>query len=190
MTKRDNIEQIIDHALFSSSDIKQACQRLGQELTADYAGKKPLVVGALKGAIYFLTDLTRQMDVKEELDFIDVSSYGNGFESTGKVKIITDIATEVKDQDVLIVEDIVDTGLTLKFMKELFAKRGAKSVKCCVLLNKTANRNVDVKVDYYGFKVGNEFVVGYGMDFLNMYRNLPYIGVLKPEIIQAYQDKK
>lgn len=189
MSNRDNIDQIIDHTLFSADEIKASCQRLGNQLTNDYAGKRPVVVGALKGAIFFMTDLLREMDVKEELDFIDVSSYGNGFESTGKVKIISDTATDVKDRDVLIVEDIVDTGLTLKFMKDLFQKRGARSVKCCVLLNKKANRNVNVKVEYYGFEVGNEFVVGYGMDFLNMYRNLPYIGVLKPEIIQKYANK-
>lgn len=189
MSNSDNIDQIIDHVLFSKEEIAACCQRLGKQLTNDYAGKRPVVVGALKGAIFFVTDLLRQMDVKHELDFIDVSSYGNGFESTGKVRVISDVATEIKGRDVLIVEDIVDTGLTLKFMKDLFLKRGAKSVKCCVLLNKTANRNVDIDVDYYGFHVGNEFVVGYGMDFLNMYRNIPYIGVLKPEIIKKYINK-
>ena len=162
------------------------CKRLGKQLTEDYAGKKPLVIGALKGAVYFLTDLTREMDVEEQLDFIDVSSYGDGFESTGKVEIVSDVATDVKDRDVLIVEDIVDSGLTLKFMKDLFKERGAKSVKCCVMLNKEARRTTDVEIEYYGSKVGDEFVVGYGMDFLNMYRNIPYVGVLKPEIIEKY----
>lgn len=189
MAKSDNINDIIDHKLSTQEDIHQMCVRLGKQLTADYAGKKPLVVGALKGAIYFLTDVTRQMDVAEQLDFLDVSSYGNGFESTGKIKVVTDLAADVKDRDVLIIEDIVDTGLTLKFMKDLIKKRGAKSVKCCALLNKEARRNVDVTVDYYGSKVGNEFVVGYGLDFLNMYRNIPYIGVVKPEIIQKYVNR-
>lgn len=184
MVKGDNINDIIDHKLFSEDDIHEMCVRLGKQLTEDYAGKKPLVVGALKGAIYFLTDLTRQMDVAHQLDFLDVSSYGDGFESTGKIKVVTDLAADVKDRDVLIIEDIVDTGLTLKFMKDLIKGRGAKSVKCCAMLNKEARRNVDVDVDYYGSKVGNEFVVGYGLDFLNMYRNLPYVGVLKPEVIQ------
>ena len=118
MAKGDNIDQIIDHKLFTEDDIHEMCVRLGKQLTEDYAGKKPVVVGALKGAIYFLTDLTRQMDVAHQLDFLDVSSYGDGFESTGKVKIVSDLVTDVKDRDVLIVEDIVDTGLTLKFMKE------------------------------------------------------------------------
>ena len=113
MAKGDNIDQIIDHKLFTEDDIHEMCVRLGKQLTEDYAGKKPVVVGALKGAIYFLTDLTRQMDVAHQLDFLDVSSYGDGFESTGKVKIVSDLVTDVKDRDVLIVEDIVDTGLTL-----------------------------------------------------------------------------
>lgn len=186
MVKGDNIERIIDHKLFTQNNIHEMCVRLGEQLTEDYAGKRPLVVGALKGAVYFLTDLTRQMDVEHQLDFIDVSSYGDGFESTGKVEIVTDLSVDVKDRDVLIVEDIVDSGLTLKYMKDLLKERGAKSVKCCVMLNKEARRTTDVVVDYYGSKVGDEFVVGYGMDFLNMYRNLPYVGVLKPEIIEKY----
>ena len=186
MVKSDNIDEIIDHKLFSEDDIHEMCERLGKELTEDYAGKKPIVVGALKGAIYFLTDVTRHMNVAHQLDFLDVSSYGDGFESTGKVKIITDLSADVKDRDVLIIEDIVDTGLTLKYMKDLIKERGAKSVKCCALFNKEARRTTEVTVDYYGSKVGNEFVVGYGLDFLNMYRNIPYIGVLKPEIINKY----
>lgn len=189
MAKSDNIDHVIDHKLFSQEDIHKICVRLGKELTEDYAGRKPLVIGALKGAIYFLTDLTRQMDVAHQLDFLDVSSYGNNLESSGKVKIITDLSIDVKDRDVLIVEDIVDSGLTLKFMKDLMKKRGVKSVKCCCLLNKEARRVTDVTVDYYGAKVGNEFVVGYGMDFLNMYRNIPYVGVLKPEVIQKYVNR-
>ncbi|WP_294759862.1 hypoxanthine phosphoribosyltransferase [uncultured Lactobacillus sp.] len=189
MPKNDNINNIIDHKLFSEDDIHQMCVKLGKQLTTDYAGKKPLIVGALKGAIFFLTDLVREMDVKAEIDFLDVSSYGNEMESSGKVKLVSDLATDVKDRDVLIVEDIVDTGLTLDFMKELLKKRGAKSVKCCVLLNKEANRKVNVDIEYYGSKVGNEFVVGYGLDFMNFYRNLKYIGVLKPEIIKLVNNK-
>ncbi len=187
MPKNDNIDNIIDHKLFSEDDIHQMCVRLGQQLTEDYAGKNPLIVGALKGAIFFLTDLVREMDVKEQIDFMDVSSYGDGLESSGKIEIVSDLATDVKDRDVLIVEDIVDTGLTLKFMKDLLKKRGAKSVKCCVLLNKEANRKNDIEIEYYGSKVGNEFVVGYGLDFMSFYRNLSYIGVLKPEVIKLAQ---
>ncbi len=181
----DHINDIIDHVLYSKEDIQQMTKRLGHQLTKDYAGKDPLVVGVLKGAAFFMTDLVREMDVKMQNDFMDVSSYGDGFESTGKVKLIIDLQAEVKDRDVLLVEDIVDTGLTLKFMEDLISKRGAKSVKCCALLNKTARRINDVVVDYYGANVANEFVVGYGLDYLNEYRNIPYIGVVKPEVIKA-----
>lgn len=186
MANSDNINRIIDHKLFTEDDIHEMCVRLGKELTRDYAGKKPLVVGALKGAVYFLTDLTREMDVEHQLDFIDVSSYGDGFESTGKVEVVSDLSVDVKDRDVLIIEDVVDSGLTLKFMKDLFKERGAKSVKCCVMLNKEARRTTEVEIEYYGSKVGDEFLVGYGLDFLNMFRNIPYVGALKPEIIEEY----
>lgn len=189
MAKGDNITNIIDHVLYSQEDIQEMCKRLGKQLTQDYAGKNPLVVGALKGAVFFLTDLVRNMDVVMENDFIDVSSYGDGFESSGKVTLDTDVKTDVKGRDVLIVEDIVDTGHTLKFMEELLLQRGAKSVKCCALLNKPARRKEDVKVDYYGAEVQNQFVVGYGLDYLNKYRNIPYIGVLKPEVIKANLNK-
>ncbi len=182
MSKGDNINDIIDHKLFSEKDIHEMCVRLGKQLTEDYAGKKPLVVGALKGAIYFLTDLTSQMDVAHQLDFIDVSSYGDGFESTGKVKIVTDLATDVKDRDVLIVEDIVDTGQSLLFMKDLLAKRGARSIKVATLLDKKEGRKVEVTADYIGFDVRNQFVVGYGLDYKDFYRNLPYVGILKKEV--------
>ena len=185
MQNSDNIDNIIDRVLFSQDDIEEICQRLGKQLTEDYAGKFPLVIGVLKGAVYFMTDLTRHMNVKMQNDFMDVSSYGDGFESTGKVRLDIDVQADVKGRDVLLVEDIVDTGHTLKFMKDLLIERGAKSVKCCALLNKTERRGDDVVVDYYGSKVENEFVVGYGLDYLNAYRNLPYVGVLKPEVIQA-----
>ena len=128
MAKGDNIDQIIDHKLFTEDDIHEMCVRLGKQLTEDYAGKKPVVVGALNCSIYLLADLIRQMCVVHQLDCLVVSSYGNGFESTGKVKIVSDLVTDVKDRDVLIVEDIVDTGLTLKFMKEHIMARSAKSV--------------------------------------------------------------
>ncbi|WP_297819402.1 hypoxanthine phosphoribosyltransferase [uncultured Lactobacillus sp.] len=185
MAKSDNINDIIDHVLYSQEDIQQMCKRLGKQLTEDYAGKDPLVVGVLKGAVFFMIDLVRQMDVKMQNDFMDVSSYGNGFESSGEVRLDIDVQADVKGRDVLLVEDIVDTGHTLKFMKDLLTERGAKSVKCCALLNKTERREDDVVVDYYGAKVANEFVVGYGLDYLNEYRNIPFIGVLKPEVIQA-----
>ncbi|MGN1407346.1 hypoxanthine phosphoribosyltransferase [Lactobacillus sp.] len=184
-----SIHDAVDHKLYSEDDIAKMNKRLGEQLTKDYAGKRVLVVGALKGAIFFLTDLLRQMDVECDIDFIDVSSYGNGTESSGKITVTHDLEADVTGRDVLIVEDIVDTGLTLKFMKDELARRGAKSVKCCVLLNKTARRTTEVEVEYYGTHVGNEFVIGYGMDFAGLYRNLPYIGVIKPEVVEEFSSK-
>lgn len=181
MTKSDNIEQVIDHVLLSKDDIKQICQRLGKQLTQDYAGKNPVVVGALTGAIFFMTDVLRQMDVSLDIDFIDVSNYGDATESSGKVKLVTDLSRDITDRNVLIIEDIVDTGNTLEFMKDLLYERGANDVKCCVLLDKPSRRQIAIEADYVGAEVDNEFVVGYGLDFKQKYRNLPYVGVLKPE---------
>jgi hypoxanthine phosphoribosyltransferase len=184
-----SIHDAVDHKLYSEEDIAEMTKRLGQQLIKDYAGKRVLVVGALKGAIFFLTDLLREMDLACDIDFIDVSSYGNGTESSGKITVTHDLEADVTGRDVLIVEDIVDTGLTLKFMKDELLSRGANSVKCCVLLNKTARRTTEVDVEYYGTHVGNEFVIGYGMDFAGLYRNLPYIGVIKPEVVEEFSSK-
>ena len=184
-----SIHDAEDHKLFSEEDIDEMTTRLGKQLTKDYAGKRVLVVGALKGAIFFMVDLLKKMDLPCDIDFIDVSSYGNGTESSGKITVTHDLEADVTGRDVLIVEDIVDTGLTLKFMKDEMIKRGAKSVKCCVLLNKTARRTTEVEVEYYGTHVGNEFVIGYGMDFAGLYRNLPYVGVIKPQVVEEFSKK-
>lgn len=182
----DHIDDIIERTFFSQEDIHAMCVKLGQQLTQDYAGKDPVFVGALTGAVFFMTDLLRETDLKCQMDFIDVSSYGDGFESNGKVKLVSDISTDIKGREVVIVEDIVDSGHSMKFMKDHFKELGAKSVKCVALLNKDARRVSDVVVDYYGSKVENEFVVGYGLDFYDQFRNLPYIGVVKPEVIEQY----
>ena len=184
-----SIHDAVDHKLFSEEDIDEMTTRLGKQLTKDYAGKRVLVVGALKGAIFFMVDLLKKMDLPCDIDFIDVSSYGNGTESSGKITVTHDLEADVTGRDVLIVEDIVDTGLNLKFMKDEMIKRGAKSVKCCVLLNKTARRTTEVEVEYYGTHVGNEFVIGYGMDFAGLYRNLPYVGVIKPQVVEEFSKK-
>ncbi|MDD6719337.1 hypoxanthine phosphoribosyltransferase [Lactobacillus sp. 23-2] len=184
-----SIHDAVDHKLFSEEDIDEMTTRLGKQLTKDYAGKRVLVVGALKGAVFFMVDLLKKMDLPCDIDFIDVSSYGNGTESSGKITVTHDLEADVTGRDVLIVEDIVDTGLTLKFMKDEMIKRGAKSVKCCVLLNKTARRTTEVEVEYYGTHVGNEFVIGYGMDFAGLYRNLPYVGVIKPQVVEEFSKK-
>lgn len=174
----DDIEKI----LYSKEDIVRVSQKLGKQITQDYEGKNPLVVCILKGAILFMSDIVREIDTYCELDFMDVSSYGNAQVSSGSVKVIKDLDVSVEDRNVLIIEDIIDTGRTLQTLVDLFEHRNAKSVKICTLLDKKERRVEGVAPDYVGFEVPNEFVVGYGLDFLGHYRNLPYVGVLKPRI--------
>ena len=157
---------------------------MGAVLTEEYKDKYPLVIGILKGAVMFMTDLSRAMDCDLELDFMDVSSYGAGMESSGDVKIIKDLDTTVEGRDVLIVEDIIDTGRTLSYLIEIFRYRKAKSIKIVTLLDKKERRAVDLEADWVGIEVPNEFVVGYGLDYIERHRNLPYIGVLKEEVYQ------
>lgn len=174
----------IKEVLYTEEEIRQATQELGAVLTKEYAGKNPLVIGVLKGAIMFMTDLSRAMDCDLELDFMDVTSYGAEIESSGDVKILKDLDTSVEGRDLLIVEDIIDTGRTLSYLIEIFRHRKAKSIKVVTLLDKKERRAVDLEADYVGIHVPNEFVVGYGLDYIEKYRNLPYIGVLKEEIYQ------
>ena len=175
----------IEKILFTSEDIKAAVQKLGQKLTEDYQDKNPVVVGILRGAAPFMIDLIRAMDCYMEIDFMAVSSYGDDMESSGTVKIIKDLDTDVTGRHVLIVEDIIDSGRTAQAWRKLFAAKNAASVKICSLLDKPERREVDVQADYVGINTPNEFVVGYGLDFRQQYRNLPYIGVLKPEAYQS-----
>lgn len=174
----------IKEVLYTEEEIRQATQELGAVLTKEYAGKNPLVIGVLKGAIMFMTDLSRAMDCDLELDFMDVTSYGAAIESSGDVKILKDLDTSVEGRDLLIVEDIIDTGRTLSYLIEIFRHRKAKSIKVVTLLDKKERRAVDLEADYVGIHVPNEFVVGYGLDYIEKYRNLPYIGILKEEIYQ------
>ncbi|WP_036100441.1 hypoxanthine phosphoribosyltransferase [Listeria riparia] len=177
-----NMHNEIQKVLISEEEIQDKIAELGKELTAEYEGRFPLVIGVLKGATPFMTDLLKRVDTHLEMDFMDVSSYGNGTVSTGEVKIIKDLNTSVEGRDVLIIEDIIDSGRTLSYLVDLLKYRKAKSVKLVTLLDKPEGRNVEIDADYVGFVVPNEFVVGYGLDFAERYRNLPYIGVLKPEI--------
>lgn len=176
----------IERVLFSKQELAEKTVELGKQLTEDYQDKNPLVVGVLKGAMPFLSDLVKEMDIYLEMDFMDVSSYGNGTVSSGEVKIVKDLNTNVEGRDLLLVEDIIDSGRTLNYLIDMFKYRKARSVKIVTLLDKPEGRVVDIKADYVGFLVPNEFVVGYGLDYAERYRNLPYIGVLKPEI---YEEK-
>lgn len=168
--------------LYSVEDIDAACKRLGAEISEYYQDKTPIVIGVLKGSMFFMADLVRYADIYMEMDFMDVSSYHGGLSSSGEVELITDIVNDVSGRDILIVEDIVDTGRTLKFLMDNLRDRGASSIEVCTLLDKPSGRVVDATSKFIGFEVPNEFVVGYGLDYEEKYRNLPYIGVLKPEI--------
>jgi hypoxanthine phosphoribosyltransferase len=174
----------IEEVLYSEEEISAVVKDLGAQLTKEYEGKNPLVIGVLKGAVMFMTDLSRAMDCDLELDFMDVSSYGAGMESSGDVKILKDLDTTVDGRDLLIVEDIIDTGRTLSYLIEIFKYRKAKSIKVVTLMDKKERRVVDLEADYIGINVPNEFVVGYGLDFNEKYRNLPYIGILKTEVYE------
>ncbi|MEH7427928.1 hypoxanthine phosphoribosyltransferase, partial [Priestia megaterium] len=148
----------------------------------EYADRFPLVIGVLKGAMPFMSDLIKRVDTYLEMDFMDVSSYGNAMVSSGEVKILKDLDTSVEGRDILILEDIIDSGLTLSYLVELFKYRKAKSIKIVTLLDKPTGRKASIKADYVGFEVPDAFVVGYGLDYQEKYRNLPYIGVLKPQV--------
>lgn len=174
----------IKEVLYSEEEISAVVKDLGAKLTKEYKGKNPLVIGVLKGAVMFMTDLSRAMDCDLELDFMDVSSYGAGMESSGDVKILKDLDTSVDGRDLLIVEDIIDTGRTLSYLIDIFKYRKAKSIKVVTLMDKKERRVVDLEADYIGINVPNEFVVGYGLDFNEKYRNLPYIGILKSEVYE------
>lgn len=176
------MNQDIEKILYTKEQLSDVVARLGSELTLAYRDKNPLVIGVLRGAAPFMMDLVRAMDCYLEIDFMDVSSYGNATESSGNVKIIKDLDTDVTGRHVLMVEDIIDSGRTIKKLLELFEHRRAASVKICTLLDKPERRVAEVHADFVGITVPNEFVVGYGLDYRQQYRNLPYIGVLKPDV--------
>lgn len=174
----------IGRVLLSEAEIAAKVKELGDKLTEEYRGKELLVVGILKGSNVFMSDLIRQINIPLKIDFMMVSSYGNATESTGVVKIIKDIEQSISGKHLLIVEDIIDSGLTLKYLTEMLETRKPASIKLCTLLDKPARRKENVDVDYVGFEMPDEFLVGYGIDYAEYYRNLPYIGVLKPEVYE------
>ena len=172
----------IKSILFTEQQLKQCVQKIADEINRDYAGKEIYAIGILKGAMIFYSDLVRAIKVPVAFDFMAASSYGKGTSSSGQVKILKDLDFSIEGKHVIIVEDIVDSGLTLSYLLRNMKSRHPASVKLCALLNKPSRREVDVKVDYVGYDVPNEFLVGYGLDYDSRYRNLPYIGILKPEV--------
>lgn len=173
----DDIEKII----FTHTDIIDMVDTLGAELSRDYQGKNPLLVVVLKGSMIFAADLVRRLSINCEIDFMVVSSYV-GTQSTGSINIIQDLRTDIADRDVIIVEDIIDSGITLCSLKQLLESRAPRSVKICTLLDKPSGRKAPITVDYVGGTVGDEFIVGYGLDYNEKYRNISYIGVLKESV--------
>lgn len=178
----DNMKEDVLRVLLSEDEIREKVRELGGKITADYKNSNLMLVTVLKGAVVFLADLMRQIDVPAEIDFMVVSSYGSGVKSSGVVKIVKDLDVPLAGKDILIVEDILDSGLTLSYIKELLESRGPRSIRIVTLLDKPSRRKVDLQADYIGFSVPDEFVIGYGLDYDEKYRNLPYIGILKPEV--------
>lgn len=174
----ENIERI----LISKDELQKRTKELGAQITKDFEGEEVVVVGVLKGSVLFMTDLIREIDLPMDIDFMVVSSYEGSTVSSGNVKIIKDVNIDVAGKNVIIVEDIIDSGRTMHSLKELFEVRDCKTFKICTLLDKKERRKIEIVADYVGFDVPNEFVVGYGLDYDGKYRNLEDIGVLKPEI--------
>lgn len=179
------MENDIKAVLYSEKEIKETVEKLGKIITEEYKDKNLMLIGLLKGSFIFMSDLARQIDLPCKVDFMVASSYGSGTMSSGTVKIKKDIG-DVSGWDVLIVEDIIDSGITLKYVSEHIKNKGAKSVKICTMFNKKERRMADIDADYTGKNVPDEFIVGYGLDFDEKYRNLPYVGILNPGV---YQDR-
>ncbi len=173
----------VKEILFTKDDIQQIVERMGAQISADYAGRNPLIVAVLRGAVVFTADLMRAIDCPMAVDFMAVSSYGEGFKSSGVVRIVKDLDTKIEGRDVIIVEDILDSGLTLSYLVRMLENRNPASVEVAAFLVKDVEGNTPaVEPRYVGTHVPDEFIVGYGLDFAERYRNLPYIGVLKPEV--------
>lgn len=182
MERNAKIYNDLKKILVTREEIAEAVKKLGQQITQDYAGTQPVVIGILKGAVVFYSDLIREIDLPLTTDFMAVSSYGNSTKTTGVVEMRKDLTRDITGEHVLIVEDIVDSGVTLNYLKQYLAGRGAASIRIVTLLDKPARRRVELKADYSCFEIPDEFVVGYGLDYDEKYRNLPDIGVLAPHI--------
>jgi hypoxanthine phosphoribosyltransferase len=178
VTVHDDVEEV----LLDQGQLEARVRELGGQLVADFAGRDPVLVSVLKGSIVFLADLMRAMEIPVSVDLMEVSSYGSGTESSGQVRILKDLSGSIEGRDVIVVEDIIDTGLTLNYLLRYLADKGPASVTVCCLLDKPARRLAEIDIAYRGFTIPDRFVVGYGLDFGERYRNLPYVGVLRPSV--------
>ncbi len=179
-----SIHNDVEEILFSEEDLAEITARIAKQINEDYKEKNLLLVSVLKGSLVFMADLMRQLEIPCAIDFLSVSSYGNGTTSSGEVRILKDLDQSLEGKDILVVEDILDSGNTLSFLLKTLSARNPASIRLCTLLDKPERRKADVYADYIGAKVDDKFIVGYGLDYAELYRNLPYIGVLKPEIYQ------
>jgi hypoxanthine phosphoribosyltransferase len=180
------VEEGVGEILIGAEELQGRIAELGVEISKDYAGRDLLLIGVLKGAVFFLADLMRELTVPCEIDFMAISSYGAGTDSSGVVRILKDLDINISGRDVLVVEDIIDSGLTLSYLMRSLRARKPSSVEICALLTKPERREVEVPVRYTGFEIPNKFVIGYGLDFDERYRNLPYVAVLHPDLIPPH----
>jgi hypoxanthine phosphoribosyltransferase len=183
MAIQGELASAIEEVLIDEETLAQRIAELGAEVSADYRGRDLLLVGVLKGAIFFIADLMRSIDVPCEIDFMAISSYGSATDSSGVVRILKDLDLPIEDRNVLVVEDIVDSGLTLSYLVRALKARSPASVEVCALLTKPDRRRIEVPCKYVGFEIPPRFVIGYGLDFAERYRNLPYVGVLRDELV-------
>src|SRR5581483_4216647 len=177
------LERGVGEILITADELQARIRELGREITADYSGREVLLVGVLKGAVFFMADLMRHLKVPCEIDFMAISSYGASTDSSGVVRILKDLDINIEGRHVLVVEDIIDSGLTLSYLVRNLESREPASLEICTLLTKTARREIDVDVRWIGFEIPNKFVIGYGLDFAERYRNLPYVGVLHDDLM-------
>ena len=176
------IDPDVEEVLLSSEQVQARVAELGAQLSNDYAGRDPVLVSVLKGSIIFLADLVRAMPIPLSIDLMEVSSYGASTESSGQVRILKDLSTSIAGREVVVVEDIIDTGLTLNYLLRYLHDKGPASIRICCLLDKPARRLAEIEIEYRGFTIPDRFVIGYGLDYGERYRNLPYIGVLRPSV--------
>ena len=177
------LERAVTDILIDQDTLQRRIAELGEEISADYAGRDLLLVGVLKGAVFFMADLMRGLSIPCEIDFMAISSYGDSTDSSGVVRILKDLDINIEGRDVLVVEDIIDSGLTLSYLIRNLEAREPASLEICALLTKPERREIEVPVRYVGFEIPNRFVIGYGLDYSELYRNLPYVGVLDPGLV-------
>jgi hypoxanthine phosphoribosyltransferase len=178
-----DVERGVETVLIDEDQLQGRIAELGEEISADYAGRDLLLVGVLKGAVFFMADLMRRLTVPCEIDFMAISSYGAATDSSGVVRILKDLEINIEGRDVLVVEDIIDSGLTLSYLVRTLEAREPASLEVCALMTKPERREIEVDVRYVGFEIPNRFVIGYGLDYAERYRNLPYVGVLHPDLV-------